>query len=201
VSKHSAVLGLPNELAIPITADHQGMCRFSDKQSQLYVPVEKAISDLCQSIIRICKAEDVRGASKSAQDLSSQQTGRQIPASSSATLPGPGTCCRPSQTNDESVDTYSAGGDIRKRAFEDEPSLSSFWVSRFLRHYYYTPIPVRPVAPSNLESRSISFKFIGDVEATLEVPSSLCLRDVNSLFRAGPEGPYCLTPFFLDSRY
>ncbi|OBT44367.1 hypothetical protein VE00_07043 [Pseudogymnoascus sp. WSF 3629] len=50
VSRDSASLNLPNELALPVPqADHQDLCRFSDIESQKYVPVKRAFRNLVDS--------------------------------------------------------------------------------------------------------------------------------------------------------
>lgn len=46
VPKDSAILYLPNELPVGISADHREICRFSDRHSQKYVQVENAIRDM-----------------------------------------------------------------------------------------------------------------------------------------------------------
>jgi hypothetical protein len=50
VDEDSAVLGLPNELVIPVSADHRSMCRFSTAESQKYRPVEDAIVSVVRTI-------------------------------------------------------------------------------------------------------------------------------------------------------
>ena len=48
MDKDSARLGLPNEIAVGvIAADHRTICKFSDKDSQRYRPIWKAIQVLC----------------------------------------------------------------------------------------------------------------------------------------------------------
>lgn len=46
VPEISAVLGLPNEMIIPLNAHHRGMCRFPSSESQNYILVEAAIKEI-----------------------------------------------------------------------------------------------------------------------------------------------------------
>ena len=46
VPDSSAVLGLPNELELPLNAGHRSMCRYESKEDQSYMLVEWAIKKL-----------------------------------------------------------------------------------------------------------------------------------------------------------
>jgi hypothetical protein len=62
VSEYSAVMGLPNELVIPVNANHRNICRYSTKQSQTYILVEAAIQELMGvvSISRVLSQSESR---------------------------------------------------------------------------------------------------------------------------------------------
>jgi hypothetical protein len=46
VPENSAVLGLPNEMIIPLNAHHRGICRFPSSLSQNYILVEAYIKEI-----------------------------------------------------------------------------------------------------------------------------------------------------------
>lgn len=46
VEKESAVLGITNERAIPIAADHRNMVRFARSNSEKFEPVRYALEEL-----------------------------------------------------------------------------------------------------------------------------------------------------------
>lgn len=46
VPESSAILGLPNELVVPINAHHRGMCRFSSSKDQNLILVQGLIKEL-----------------------------------------------------------------------------------------------------------------------------------------------------------
>ena len=46
VPESSAVLGLPNEMVVPLNAHHRGMCRFSSSKSQNLILVQGLIKEL-----------------------------------------------------------------------------------------------------------------------------------------------------------
>lgn len=46
VDEHSAVMNLPNEVAIPIEADHRSMCRFGNRNSEKYRMVCDCLKEL-----------------------------------------------------------------------------------------------------------------------------------------------------------
>lgn len=46
VPEYSAVLGLPNEMILPLNAHHRSMCRYPSATSQNYVLVEAAIREI-----------------------------------------------------------------------------------------------------------------------------------------------------------
>jgi hypothetical protein len=55
-------MGLPNELVIPVNANHRNICRYSTKQSQTYILVEAAIQELMGvvSISRVLSQSESR---------------------------------------------------------------------------------------------------------------------------------------------
>jgi ankyrin repeat protein len=56
VSRESASLNLPNELALPVPeSDHRNLCRFSDFESQKYDPVRRCIRNLVDTA-RMCSS-------------------------------------------------------------------------------------------------------------------------------------------------
>jgi hypothetical protein len=48
----SARLNLPNERAIPISANHRDMCKFSSANSQRYRPVWEAMQELVERAVK-----------------------------------------------------------------------------------------------------------------------------------------------------
>lgn len=46
VPEYSAVLGLPNEMILPLNAHHRGMCRYPSAKDQDYVLVEASIKEM-----------------------------------------------------------------------------------------------------------------------------------------------------------
>jgi hypothetical protein len=52
VGAKSAILQLGNEISFGIDANHKDMCKFSGADSQKYLPVEGAIKELVNSVIR-----------------------------------------------------------------------------------------------------------------------------------------------------
>jgi hypothetical protein len=53
LSNHSPLfLGLPNERAIPINADHRQMARLSPRSANQYLPVWKTIAELVNGKLR-----------------------------------------------------------------------------------------------------------------------------------------------------
>ena len=46
VPESSAVIGLPNEMIVPLNADHRGMCRFPSSYDQNYTMVEFNIREI-----------------------------------------------------------------------------------------------------------------------------------------------------------
>jgi len=46
VPETSAVLGLPNEVVLPLNANHRDICRFASKEDQGYILVQWAIQDI-----------------------------------------------------------------------------------------------------------------------------------------------------------
>lgn len=48
----SARLNLPNELAIPIGANHRDMCKYSAVNSQRYRPVWEALHEMAESAVK-----------------------------------------------------------------------------------------------------------------------------------------------------
>jgi hypothetical protein len=52
VDKDSAILGLPNEIAVGVgQSNHKTMCKFDDKNSQKYKPVWLAIKALAEAAL------------------------------------------------------------------------------------------------------------------------------------------------------
>jgi hypothetical protein len=52
VDKDSAVLRLPNEIAVGVAqSNHKTMCKFEDKDSQKYRPIWLAIKALAESVL------------------------------------------------------------------------------------------------------------------------------------------------------
>jgi hypothetical protein len=52
VDEDSARLNLPNEVAIPISANHRDMCKFSSVNSQRYRPVWEYMQDLAERAVK-----------------------------------------------------------------------------------------------------------------------------------------------------
>jgi hypothetical protein len=53
VDKDSAVLNLPNEVAVGVAqANHRTICKFERVDSQKYIPVWRAARALCQDALR-----------------------------------------------------------------------------------------------------------------------------------------------------
>ena len=46
VPEYSAVLGLPNEMIIPLNAHHRSICRFASTSDQNFILVKSAIADI-----------------------------------------------------------------------------------------------------------------------------------------------------------
>ncbi|KAF2476890.1 uncharacterized protein BDR25DRAFT_41992 [Lindgomyces ingoldianus] len=53
VDEHSALMNLPNEVAVPIEADHRGMCRFSNQKSEKYQMVFDCLRELLDDALNI----------------------------------------------------------------------------------------------------------------------------------------------------
>ncbi|EON63595.1 hypothetical protein W97_02823 [Coniosporium apollinis CBS 100218] len=64
VSRESASLNLPNELALAIPqSDHRDLCRFSNVESQKYAPVRRAIRNLIDSALSASQTALINSAS------------------------------------------------------------------------------------------------------------------------------------------
>lgn len=46
VPENSAVIGLPNEMIVPLNAHHRGMCRFPSSYDQNYMMVESNVREI-----------------------------------------------------------------------------------------------------------------------------------------------------------
>ncbi|TRX91012.1 hypothetical protein FHL15_007994 [Xylaria flabelliformis] len=51
VEEDSAIMGLPNEIPIPIEADHRSMCRFSSMQSEKYQMIVDCIKEMVEDAL------------------------------------------------------------------------------------------------------------------------------------------------------
>jgi hypothetical protein len=56
VPEHCAVLGLPNEMIIPLNVDHRSMCRFASTIDQSYLLIESAISEIISGRLEVHSA-------------------------------------------------------------------------------------------------------------------------------------------------
>ena len=69
VDKDSAVLRLPNEIAVGVAqSNHKMMCKFDDKESQKYKPVWQAIRGLAESVLA-AEANSVSGTTQTAGEV------------------------------------------------------------------------------------------------------------------------------------
>ncbi|KAL8925462.1 MAG: hypothetical protein Q9172_002224 [Xanthocarpia lactea] len=74
VDKDSAVLNLPNEIAIGVPqANHSTICKFEHVDSQKYYPVWNAVKKLCQSALGNKRTDDASHLEKSADNLDRRQ--------------------------------------------------------------------------------------------------------------------------------
>ncbi|KAL8863359.1 MAG: hypothetical protein Q9178_000039 [Gyalolechia marmorata] len=77
VDKDSAVLNLPNEIAIGVPqANHSTICKFEHVDSQKYYPVWNAVKKLCQSALGNKRTDDAGHLEKSADNLNRRQVER-----------------------------------------------------------------------------------------------------------------------------
>lgn len=53
VDEMSAILHLPNETAIPLEADHQGMCKFLTSSNPNYIVVRDCIDEIIETLARV----------------------------------------------------------------------------------------------------------------------------------------------------
>jgi hypothetical protein len=166
------------------------MCRFSAKDSQLYLPVEKAIKGLCNSIIQTRESENSQIASGQPTDSRIQQDGQQVSNSSSAIQPERTVCCQPVNSKEGDYDPFSArAGIIKYPSQGDDRDPLVFMASEYIRHDYgWKSYIQKTLAPQDSHGDSITVDFTGDVQMTLEVSSSLTITDIASLLRTRPEG-------------
>ncbi|KAH7304874.1 hypothetical protein BKA65DRAFT_544110 [Rhexocercosporidium sp. MPI-PUGE-AT-0058] len=69
VDEHSAVMQIPNEIPIPIEADHRSMCRFSSKENEKYQMVFDCLQELVDDAVGTEQPYDTAIRSEFTQSL------------------------------------------------------------------------------------------------------------------------------------
>lgn len=187
MSEDSAVLGLPNELAIPVAADHRALCRFSSSDSQLYKPIERAIQRLCHSILRDFKSQEDEGIPRPPTKVAAQRKWQHTEKSSSTMTPGHTKCCESTKRVDEEDITNPAEAIIRCKPPDGDRSLGIINMDIFMAKWLFGHPKKSSVAQSS-DSIIITVEFIGDTQKTLHLPSSLPIQELTSHLRTNQNG-------------
>ena len=189
MSEDSAVLGLPNELAIPVAADHRALCRFSSSDSQLYMPIERAIQRLCHCILRDFKSQEDEGIPNPPTNFAAQRKWQHTEKSSSNMTPGHTKCCESTERVDEEDITNPAEAIIRSKPPDGDRSLGIINVDIFMAKCLFGhPKKSSAAQSSDADPMIISVEFIGDIQKTLNVPSSLPVQEFTSHMRTNQDG-------------
>ena len=189
MSEDSAVLGLPNELAIPVAADHRALYRFSSSDSQLYIPIERAIQRLCHCILRDFKSQEDEGIPSPPTNVAAQRKWQHTEKSSSNMTPGHTECCQSRERVDEEAITNPAESIIRCKPPDEDRSLGIVNADIFMAKWLFDhPEKFSAAQSSDADPMIITVEFIGDIQKTLNVPSSLPVQELTLHLRTNQDG-------------
>ena len=189
MSEDSAILGLPNEIAIPVAADHRALCRFSSSDNQLYVPIERAIQRLCHDILRDFKTQEDEGIPSPPTDVRVQRKRQHSEKFSYNMLSGLTKCCESTERVDEEDMMNPAGAIIRCKPPNEDRSLGMINADIHMAKWLFG-YPKKSLAAhsSNADPSIITLELVGDKHGTLGVPSSLPVQELTSYLCTNQDG-------------